>query len=158
MGQASPCHVDHAGSLNGGSGTASLRAGNHLGGTSGCWKRLSPWVGAVFLERAAWIGESSHALRRRCFSEHHISGRCQRQMSSLFLLEHVWVCLLLEKGYKRAAAISGWFLSGHVVQIRLSGVKKGKFAEQKWGFLCVETSVSQPSQLEDILHLPADWA
>lgn len=79
-------------------------------------------------------------------------------MSSLFLLEHVWVCLLLEKGYKRAAAISGWFLSGHVVQIRLSGVKKGKFAEQKEGFLCVETSVSQLSQLEDILHLPADWA
>lgn len=44
------------------------------------------------------------------------------------------------------------------MQIRLSGVKKGKFAEQKGGFLCVETSVSQPSQLEDILHLPADWA
>lgn len=91
-------------------------------------------VGGVFLERAAWAGESSHALRGRCFSEHHVSGRCQRQMSSLFLPEHVWVCLLLEKGYKRAAAISGCSLSGHIVQIRLSGVKKGKFAEMKGVF------------------------
>lgn len=107
-------------------------------------------VGGVFLERAAWAGETSHALRGRCFSEHHVSGRCQRQMSSLFLPEHVWVCLLLEKGYERAAAISGCSLSGHVVQIRLSGVKKGKFAEMKGDFLYVETSISWPSQLEDM--------
>lgn len=36
-------------------------------------------VGGVFLERAACSGESSHALRHRSFSEHHVSGRWQRQ-------------------------------------------------------------------------------
>lgn len=106
-------------------------------------------VGGVFLERAACTGESSHALQRRCFSERHISGRWQRQTSSLLLPEHVWVCLL-ERGYKRAAAISGWFLSGHIGQIRLPEVKKSKFAEKNGGFLYVETSILWSSQLEDM--------
>lgn len=148
IGQASPCHVDHAGSPSGGSGTASL------GWQSPGWhqwvlEEAEP-VGGVFLERAAWIGETSHALQRRCFSEHHIAGRCQRQTSSLFLPEHVWVCLLLEKGYKRAAAISGCFSLGHVVQIRLSGANKDNFGEKNGGFRYLKISISQPSQLEDM--------
>ena len=93
--------------------------------------------GVVFLERAGWIGKSSHALWRRCLLKHYVSGRCQRQTSSRFLPEHVWVCLLLEKGYERAAAEGGWFLAGNVVQIRPSGVKKGKFAMSRREVLLV---------------------
>lgn len=113
-------------------------------------------VGGVFLERAAGAGETSHAPR--CFSEHHLAGRCQRQRSSLFLPEHVWVCLLLEKGYKRAAAVSGCSLSGHIVQIRLTGVKKRQNCWEERGFsLCGNLNITALSAWGHVLHLPADW-
>lgn len=94
----------------------------YLGGTSGYWKSLSPRerCGIPRTCRLNWENQPCPAV------EALIEGLCfweVAQTSNLLLPEHVWVCLLLGKGYKRAAAVGGWFSAGKTVQIRPSGVK-----------------------------------
>lgn len=120
----------------------------------GAGRGRAPGWGVVFLERAGWRRNTSHALRPRCLSKHSIPGRWQRQTSSLLLPEHVWVCLLLEKAHERAAAAGSWFLAGSIVQIRLCVVKKGKVdMSRRVVFLAWEAPFSKPLSLRICLAL-----
>lgn len=116
----------------------------YLGGTSGCWKSLSPWV-RCGIPRTCWLNWENQPCPA---VEALIEGLCfweVAQTSSLLLPEHVWVCLLLGKGYKRAAAVGGWFSAGKTVQIRPSGVKNSPW----------EGGLS----LQEMLHIwdPSAW-